>query len=393
VLNVVNGNEQREKLSVDCELDYEEKTLACPTNAEDASRSIRYYLQAGAVEKIGDADFKPVLRPNRSLIAAEVSSQESLLFSPSGPLTRIELDLIDMQGDSLLMDRFLPDKPLAVDDFWKPSEKLMAQFLGLDEVGHSEVQSVLKEVTDKVARFEMAGRVSGAVDGVATAIEIKARYRFDLKRERIDWLGMVVKEKRQTSPVADGLDVVAQLQMTIVPADKTQHLSEEAINALPVKSTPELLQLSHSSKQGGWEITHDRSWHFYRDLEDAAVLRRIERGELIAQCNLSSLPQKKPDKLVTLENFQADVKQALIKEFKEFVEAGQTVDESNRRVLRVVVRGVAEDLPILWTYYHLADQQGRQMALVFVVEEKYAERFGKADQELIRSLRFIESST
>src|SRR3972149_385135 len=174
VLNVVNGNEQREKLSVDCELDYEEKTLACPTNAEDASRSIRYYLQAGAVEKIGDADFKPVLRPNRSLIAAEVSSQESLLFSPSGPLTRIELDLIDMQGDSLLMDRFLPDKPLAVDDFWKPSEKLMAQFLGLDEVGHSEVQSVLKEVTDKVARFEMAGRVSGAVDGVATAIEIKA---------------------------------------------------------------------------------------------------------------------------------------------------------------------------------------------------------------------------
>ena len=70
-------------------------------------------------------------------------------------MTREELELIDVQADSLLVDRFLPDKPVAVGDTWKPSEKLMAQLLGLDEVGQTDVQCMLKEVTDQVARFEM----------------------------------------------------------------------------------------------------------------------------------------------------------------------------------------------------------------------------------------------
>jgi len=392
VIDVVNNKEQREKISAECNFDYDEKTLEVQTNNQDIARSIRYFNQAEAEIKIGENIFKPLLRPERNLIAAEITPKTVLLFSPRGPLTREELELIDVQADSLLIDRFLPDKPLSVGDKWKQPETLMAQLLGLDEVGQTDVQSVLKEVTDQVARFEMGGNVAGAVDGVTTAIEIKARYRFDLKRKRIDWLGMLVKEKRQTGPVSDGLDVVAQLKVTILPAKKTEYLNEADLKDLPTRSTPELSLLSHVSKEGGWEIGYDRNWHVYRDQKNlaAAVLRRIEAGELIAQCNLSSLPQVNPDKLVSLEEYQEDIKQALAKEFKEFVEAGQTVDQANRRVLRVVVRGTASDLPILWNYYHIADQQGRQMSFVFTVEEKHADRFGKAGQKLIDSLRFAE---
>ena len=262
-------------------------------------------------------------------------------------MTDNELELIDVQGNSLLMDGFLPDKPMAVGDTWKPSEKLMAEFLGLDEVGQTDVQSTLKEVTDSVARFEMAGNVAGAAEGVSTAIEIKARYRYDLNRKRIDWLGMVVREQRNRSPVAFGIDVGAQLQMTIFPAEKSEGFDEAELKNLPTQASADLMRLSLVSKQGRWEITHDRSWHVYRDQEGISVLRRIEQGELIAQCNLSSLPQGKPDKLVSLEEFQEDVTRALGKEFKEFVEAGQSADESNRRVLRVVAR----ERPRIYPFY------------------------------------------
>jgi hypothetical protein len=301
------------------------------------------------------------------------------------------LELIDVQADSLLMDRFLPDKPVAVGDAWKHSEKLMAQLLGLDEVGQTDVQSVLKEVTDQVARFEMSGKVAGAIDGVTSEVEIQARYRFILRNKRIDWLGMRILEQRRSSPVSDGFNTVAILQVNIVPEGQTARLSEAELKDLPMRSTPELTKLYHVSKQGGWEVTHDRNWYIFRDKQDLAILRRLEKGEVIAQGHISSLPQAKPDKLVSLEDFQADVKKALAKEFKEFVEAGQTVDEANRRVLRVVLRGVASDLPIMWIYYHIADQQGRQMACVFTFEEKYADLFGKTDQKLIDSLQFIEA--
>ena len=391
VIDVVDKKEHREKLSVACNLDYEEKTLQVPTKAQDLSTSLRYYQQAEAAEMIGDRSFKPVLRSQRGLIAVRISSQKPLLFCPSGSLTREELELVDVQGNSLLMDRFLPDKPVAIGDAWQPSEELMAQLLGLDEVGQTDVKCEFMEITDEVARFEMKGNVSGAADGVTASIELKARYRYDLKRKRIDWLGMVVRERRQTSPVSDGLDVTSQLQVIIVPAEGTSRLDESDSTDFALNPTAESTRLSHVSKEGGWELLYDRNWHVYRDQKDlaAAVLRRIEQGEMIAQCNVSALAPGEPDKLVSLEKYQEDIQHALGSDFKEFVEAGQTGDKANRRVLRVVVRGSASDLPIMWNYYHIADQQGRQMACVFTFEEKYADRLGKADREIIDSLRFV----
>ena len=201
---------------------------------------------------------------------------------------------------------------------------------------------------------------------------------------------MVVKERRQASPVSDGFEVAAQLQVLIVPDEKSRRFDEADLKGLTLHPTPESLQLSHTSKEGGWEIAHDRNWYVNRDQKGlaSAVLRRIERGDVIAQCNVSALPLGNPDKLLTLEKFQEDIKYALGESFKEFVEAGQSVDKANRRVLRVMVRGTASDLPILWNYYHIADRQGQQASCVFTFEEKYAERLGKADLELVDSLRF-----
>jgi hypothetical protein len=117
----------------------------------------------------------------------------------------------------------------------------------------------------------------------------------------------------------------------------------------------------------------------------------LDRGTLTAQCNASSLPQRAPDKLVTLEEFQADVRKALDKSFGEFVEAGQSVDDAKHRVLRVAVEGKASDIPIRWIYYHVADEQGRQAAFTFTIEKSLLERFAAADKPLVESLRFVET--
>ena len=115
---------------------------------------------------------------------------------------------------------------------------------------------------------------------------------------------------------------------------------------------------------------------------------------MIGQCNASSLAQRDPDKLVSLEEFQADVRQALGESFGEFVEASQSVNAAKHRVLRVVVHGVAHnksgDVPIRWIYYHVADQQGRQAALTFIVQQEHVERFADADKPVVESLQFVE---
>jgi hypothetical protein len=392
---------QREKMSVVCNLDYYEKPLEVSTAADATWRSVRDYQKAAVVVKVGERRFEPALRPEHRLIAVETGKQSALLFSPAGSLTRKELDAIDIQGNSLLLDRLLPDKPVAVGDRWQHSEQLLAALLGLDEVAKCTVESTLKEVATigsngaarPVARFEFSGDVEGAVYGIATKLSVMGKYRFDIRSKRIDWLGMLVKEEHESSFVDDGIDVTSKLQMTITPVKEPASLADAALAGLALKPTAELTQLTYECPDGGWQCRHDRRWYIYhqRPESTASVLRLLDRGMLSGQCNLSSLPSRDPAKLVSLEEFQSDVQQALGKAFGEFVEAGQSPNEANCRVYRVVVHGTASDIPMRWVYYLVADPQGRQVAFTFAVEQKLLERFADADKVMVGSLKFVES--
>ena len=157
-----DGKPQHEKMSVQCNLDYFERTLEIPPAADALRHSVRDYQKVEAVVKVGDGRFQPTLERQHHLIAVETGKQAALLFSPQGSLTRDELDAIDVQANSLLLDRLLPEKPVAVGDHWPHGPELMAVLLGLDEVAKTTVESTLKEVTGAVARLEIAGTVEGA---------------------------------------------------------------------------------------------------------------------------------------------------------------------------------------------------------------------------------------
>ena len=96
------------------------------------------------------------------------------------PLTRDELEVIDILGNTLLLDRLLPEGPVAVGDQWKPAGEAMAALLGLDGATRCDVQCTLKEVTDRVARFELAGSVEGPVSDTSAASNSRAA---------IGWIG------------------------------------------------------------------------------------------------------------------------------------------------------------------------------------------------------------
>src|SRR5205085_685633 len=150
------------------------------------------------------------------------------LFSPSGPLTRDELDLIDVSGNSLLLYSLLPEGEVSVADTWKPNADVLAPFLGLDAVGHTDVESALSSVENGVATIESHGHVDGAIGGVATEIEIKAKCLMDMKTRQITRFGLAIKEKRSIGHVAPGLDVVARVRLKFSPVESSERLSEKA---------------------------------------------------------------------------------------------------------------------------------------------------------------------
>ena len=381
----------REKMSVVAELDYTEKTLALPDDAKKLSgvRSVRFYDRAEAVIKVGDGGFKPTLRDQRSLIAVDVAD-DATMFSPMGPLSRDELDLLDIHANSLLLDRLLPTGPIAQGDQWEQSQALMKVLLGLDKIAKCDIKSTLSKLTDTQALISISGRVEGAIGGVSTKMDVKAKYRFNRKAGRIDWLGLLVKEDRDIGHVNTGVELVARVQMQIKPGSESERLADAALDGLPLSASDETGQLVYHSQSGGWQFSHDRRWFVTDDRRSRAVFRLVDSGELVAQCNVMPLSSVEPGKQITLEQFQSDIKEALGESFGQFVKASQQANDANYRVFRVVVDGESSELPIRWIYYLIADEQGRQVAVTFTVEETHVERLANADRAVVETLRFTE---
>ncbi len=384
-----DGKTRSLKMSVAGNVVYDEKGLAMPaTGRTGGARCVRHYHEAQAAIKIDEGGVEPKLRAERRLIVADEADGRTTLFSPDGPLTREELELVDLPANSLLLDRLLPDQPVRVGDHWPHADTLVAEFLGLDAVSQNDTRSQLKEVTGNRARLELAGRVLGAVGGVATEIEVKAKYRFDFQERRVTGLGLLVKEKRAIGHVNTGLDVVAKLQMSLAPADGGAELSEQRLAALSLEPRVELVALECAAPNKKFHICHGRDWHLMTDAGDMLALRYLQRGELVAQCNVSSLADVEPGKEPSLETFQHDLERSLGASFERYVEASESTTSTGHHIYRVIVEGRVSDLPIQWHYFLVADRSGRLAVFAFTVESELVGLLGDADEALVATIEF-----
>ncbi|HWB11925.1 MAG TPA: hypothetical protein VG826_22030 [Pirellulales bacterium] len=381
------GKTRSLKMSVAGKVVYDEKNLAGRGTAEGA-RTVRYYRDAQAVIKIDEGGIEPKLRDDRRLIVADEADGRATLFSPNGPLTREELDLVDLPANSLLLDRLLPDQPVRVGDHWRHPDALMRELLGLDAVSENDTKSDLKEVTGTRARIEMAGRVLGAVGGVATEIEVKAKYRFDFNERRVTGIGLLVKEKRAIGHVNTGLDVVAKLQMALAPAEDGDELVDDKLAGVSLEPRTERLALECLAPTKKFRIYHGRDWHLMTDAGDMLALRYLLQGELVAQCNVSSLADVEPGKEPSLATFQHDLERSLGESFGRYVEASESTTSTGHRIYRVIVEGRVSDLPIQWHYFLVADRAGRLAVFAFTVESDLVERLGDADEALVSTIEF-----
>jgi hypothetical protein len=370
------------------ELQYTQRLLTA--NQEGTpEKAIRVYHATSANSRIGDKSVSSQLNNDRQLIVAQASSADVVLFSPLGPLSRDELELIDIQGNTLLLGRLLPSKEVAVGDKWSHDDALVAALLKLDLITENKLESVLKRVADGTAFIEMSGTVEASVGGVTSQLEVTAKYNFELKPRQITWLAMSIKEDRSVGHAEPGLDVTARLRISIAKGEPVPELSDAAIAQLPQEATSATTLIAFTSGAGGIRFVHDRNWRVMIDRSDVIILRLVERGDLIAQCNISRLADAQAGKQLTMMSFQSDIRRVLDANFGQFTDTSESPGEHGLRMLRTVVAGVAADLPIQWTYYHLTGANGQQASLVFTLDAKLVERFSGADQALVSSFEFV----
>jgi hypothetical protein len=375
---------------VQADLQYSERFLAI--KSDGTLKAARHYGVAEAKIQIKNSQMKQSLRAERRLFVIQHKGEDAALFSPLGPLTREELELVDAPGSSTVLTAILPGKKAAIGDEWKLSNQTIARLLGLEAVSEQDVVAKLTKVEESLAIFSLDGKITGAVGGVSSEIDLHAKANFDLEKRAVTWLAMQYQEQRAIGHAQPGYDATIRVRTVIEPnTPLTPELANDTLSKHPLEAKPEQTLIDFQAEKAGVNLAHDRRWRVMVDRLDIAILRFIDRGDLIAQCNVNRLPPLPKDKPLTLVAFQKSVETTLAKNGGQILEAAQETTKDDGKMLRVTVAGTASEIPIQWFYYHLTDAQNRRASVVITLESKLLERYPALDRELISGLLLLET--
>jgi hypothetical protein len=394
---VANGNDAQQKLriSVAAKLQYDELRLASAMSevAQTAPLAIRYYDEAKAVIKVEDSGKAPQLDDDRRLIVVARRSRDDenrpALYCPDGILTREQLDLIDVVGNSLFIDRLLPTDRVATGQSWRHEAAVIGPLLTLDTVAVSEVQSVLDEYNASFAKIRMAGTAHGTADGAATEVEVRGVYLFDRRARRITRFNLAVHERRSIGGATPGLDAIAKVQIQVEPLENSPHLEQEIVAKAKAADRTPLVDLIYESGPLGLRLKHDRKWYVTSESRQSVTLARVDQADLIAQCTMTALAAKSAGRQTSLEKFQEDVIYSLGKSFGEMVSSRQWQNAAGYLCYELVARGMVQEVPVEWHYYLVAPESGDRVSLAFTLEKPMVERIGGADRVLVESLELF----
>ncbi len=380
----------RVDLSVRGDFLYDEKRIEAGKSPSRACRSLRHYQKAKAEIKVANQPHQASLASEHRLIVTDATQQRPVLFCPDGALQRDELDLIDLHANTAAINELLPVAEIKLNDNWKLSQSSIVRLLGIDAVETSDLSSTFLSIDPKVAKFEMKGKVQGAIDGVPTKLRVHAKYQYDRKHQQISWLAMSIEEDRSIGHTGPGLDITARLRVQIQPVSGSPAIAKANLNASKLTADYGRVLLEHRSEKSNFRFAHDRRWHVTLDNGSSVVMRMVSGGDLIAQCNISNLADRAGGSSLSVEEFTKSIRSTLGTSVQEVEESKKIVGPDGLRMLRVVVAGAPAKVPVHWIYYHISDVKGRTAAAIFTMETRLMGEFAEADRAVLRSFRYVK---
>lgn len=359
----------------------------------DAAQSLRFYRDFEGQLKIAKTANKPEIAQERRWISARIDAEGRAFFCPLEPLKREELDLVDVPGNPLALNRLAPSKPVKVGDAWTHENSVLETLLGIDQVlEQKELQSKLAEVKNGVAVVSLTGAIVGAVQSARTQIHLQAKYNVDLKSHQVTWFALGMTEKRDLSAAQPGFESSTRIRLATMPIEPIAELDDANKDRMKLDDPLAGKLLTFESAKGGFKFIHDSRWFSMIDREDGSVLRLVDRGDLVAQCTITDLPKLSPGQRTSLAAFQAEIQGKLGKSFQGFVESRETPKENGVTMQRVAATALADDVAVHWIYYLAIRDDGRRVAMMFTYDANMAERFAAADLTLAGSLQLLDGT-
>jgi hypothetical protein len=352
----------------------------------------RHVIQAAAAI---NGEIRPratSLRPEVAVLVAERRRDDgrAVVVNPAGPLTRSELELVEVAGDPLALMDLLPTGAVGVGRSWQVAKAAAVGISGYDAISTNALEATLESFDEARARVRLRGRIEGSLHGAPGRITCDGILSFDRRMGWIERVEINRDESRRAGPIEAGLDVKSTLTMTRRADQPPKTLGDPGLARYSLDMTPRSEMLIEYGPDDRSSFLHDRSWHVFWGDPKLMVLKRLDAGRVVAQCNLVVGPPAGRGRHQDSTQFRDEVRRVLGQRFVQYIGMGEVDgDPAGGYRYKVGVQGREGDLDVVWYYYLIASPMGEQLVVTYTLAAQDAQAFGEQDIEMIQTLRWL----
>jgi hypothetical protein len=351
---------------------------------EAPGRALRHYSTAASESEVGFERSRRELAADRHLIAVRSASGP---FSPDGPLTREELELVAEHFDTLALPGLLPGREVKPGETWAVDPETVRLACQFEAVAKADLTGKLGEVKDGVAAFAITGTAEGVEAGAGAKVTVNASGKYDVTVKRLTELTWEQTDDREQGPASPASEVKATLVLKRTAVAEPKELAAEVRAKVPADATEAHTRLRYADPDGRFRFDYPREWKVVGRTRDHLVLRLVEKGEFTAQATFAVWKKADPGKHADPAEFKKALGQVPGWEPEEVL-ADAAVPAEGRWLYRVTARGKQDGLPVVQAFYLLAGPGGDQIAVTVLARAEKAATVGARDLALVTAIEF-----
>lgn len=275
-------------------IDYDERVLELTRG--EVSKTVRVFAKLDFQRTLAGQKQAVALRPAAARVVVLRKGHTEVPFSPDGPLTWGELDV--MRTDVFVpgLAGLLPERAVKVGDGWGAAAAAVQELTDLEKVEDGKLTCKLEKVSEvakrRVARVTFAGVVTGVGEDGTARHQLKGHYVFDLEGGYVSELSLsgmtslLDAERKEVGRISGRFALTRELGV------KGKGLSEAELKGLKLEPDAANTRMLYDDAALGLRFTHPRRWRLARATGPQVALEDGEgSGLLITVDPASRVPQ------------------------------------------------------------------------------------------------------
>ena len=243
---------------------YDERPL--PSDEAKTLKAIRIYRDVEFQRKLGERDQKASIRTDvRRLVVLRSSQGKKAPFSPDGPLTWNEIDIVRTDFFSMaLVPGILPKNLVKPGDKWTVAAAGLTELSDLDPIEEGQLTveflSIVAVNQKKLAKLGINGTIKGANEDGPNRQKLDGIAYFDLDASQLSYLKLNGIHELLTPEGKVSGRLEGTILLTRQPSKKFIELTDQSLRGISLKPNSENSLLLYDNEELGVRFLYPRRW-------------------------------------------------------------------------------------------------------------------------------------